>query len=159
MSERISVAGLQIATPLYDLVQNEIAPGTGIMADEAWQGFAQIIEQMTAKNRSLLERRDELQARIDAWHLEHKNQPLDLTAYKQYLYDIGYLQTEGADFNISTENVDAEIATIAGPQLVVPVSNARYALNAANARWGSLFDALYGTDTISEKDDAQRSAK
>lgn len=159
MSERISVAELQIAKPLYDLVQNEIAPGTGIMADEAWQGFAQIIEQMSAKNRTLLERRDELQARIDAWHLEHKNEPLDLAAYKQYLYDIGYLQTEGTDFSISTENVDAEIASIAGPQLVVPVSNARYALNAANARWGSLFDALYGTDVITEEDGAQRSAR
>lgn len=159
MSERISIAGLQIAKPLYDLVKNEIAPGTGIIVDDAWQGFSRIIAQMTARNRSLLERRDELQARIDAWHLEHKHQPLDQTAYKQYLYDIGYLQTEGADFNISTEDVDPEIASTAGPQLVVPVSNARYALNAANARWGSLFDALYGTDVIPEDDGAQRSAR
>ena len=159
MSERISIAGLQIAKPLYDLVKNEIAPGTGIMVDDAWQSFSRIIAQMTARNRSLLERRDELQARIDAWHLEHKNQPLDQTAYKQYLYDIGYLKTEGADFNISTENVDPEIASTAGPQLVVPVSNARYALNAANARWGSLFDALYGTDVIPEDNGAQRSAR
>jgi len=159
MIERITVAGLQIAKPLYDLLKDEIAPGTGIMADDAWQGFARIIEQMSARNRALLERRDELQARIDAWHLEHKHRPLDLIAYKQHLYDIGYLQPEGPDFKITSANVDAEIATIAGPQLVVPVSNARYALNAANARWGSLFDALYGTDVIPEDDDAQRSAR
>ena len=159
MIERITVAGLQIAKPLYDLVKDEIAPGTGIMANEAWQGFSRVIEQMSARNRALLERRDELQARIDAWHLEHKNKPQALAVYKQYLYDIGYLQTEGSDFTITTDNVDDEIAAIPGPQLVVPVSNARYALNAANARWGSLFDALYGTDVISEEDDAQRSAR
>lgn len=159
MTERITVAGLQISKKLYDFVKNEVSPDSGIKCDDAWQGFAEIINDMTAKNSALLSRRDELQARIDAWHLEHKHQAIDYDAYKAYLYDIGYLEEEQGDFSITTENVDQEIATIAGPQLVVPVSNARYALNAANARWGSLFDALYGTDVISEEDGAQRGAK
>ncbi|MBS1218507.1 MAG: malate synthase [Proteobacteria bacterium] len=148
MSARITVSGLQIAQPLYALVRDEIAPGTGISSDKVWQGFAEILRELTPRNRALLARRDELQARIDAWHLEHKGRPHDAAAYKQYLVDIGYLLPEGEDFVISTDNVDPEIARIAGPQLVVPVNNARYALNAANARWGSLFDALYGTDVI-----------
>ncbi len=156
MSTRIQIAGLQIAKPLHDLVRDEIAPGTGIPAERAWQGFADIVRELTPKNRALLARRDELQARIDAWHLERKGRPHDAAAYKQYLYDIGYLLPEGGDFSISTDKVDDEIARIAGPQLVVPVNNARYALNAANARWGSLFDALYGTDAISEEDGAEK---
>jgi len=159
MTEYINIAGLQIAKPLYNLVKDEIAPGTGIECDAAWQGFANIVTDMTAQNRALLSRRDELQARIDAWHLEHKNQPIDYTAYKKHLYKIGYLQEEAGDFSITTDNVDDEIARIAGPQLVVPVSNARYALNAANARWGSLFDALYGTDVIPEDNGAHKGAK
>ncbi len=156
MTERIQLAGLQIARPLYDLVRDEIAPGTGISADRAWQGFADLVRELTPRNRALLARRDELQARIDAWHLERKGRPHDAAAYKQYLYDIGYLLPEGDDFSIGTENVDDEIARIAGPQLVVPVNNARYALNAANARWGSLFDALYGTDAIPEDAGAEK---
>ena len=156
MNTRIHVAGLQIAKPLHDLVRDEISPGTGIPAERAWQGFSDIVRELTPTNRALLAKRDELQARIDAWHLEHKGKPHDAKAYKQYLYGIGYLQPEGSDFSIDTENVDDEIARIAGPQLVVPVNNARYALNAANARWGSLFDALYGTDAISEEDGAER---
>ena len=159
MTERINVAGLAVAKPLYDFVKNEISPDSGIKCDDAWEAFSKIIEDMTPKNSALLSRRDELQARIDAWHLEHKNKPIDYKAYKAYLYDIGYLQEEADDFKITTENVDNEIANIAGPQLVVPVSNARYALNAANARWGSLFDALYGTDVIPEDDGAHRGAK
>ena len=156
MSTRISVAGLQIAKSLYDLVRDEIAPGTGISADRAWQGFADIVRELTPRNRALLARRDELQARIDAWHLARKRQAHDAAAYKQFLVDIGYLLPEGDDFSIATDNVDDEIARIAGPQLVVPVNNARYALNAANARWGSLFDALYGTDAISSEGGAEK---
>ena len=156
MSTRISVAGLQIATSLYDLVHDEIAPGTGISADRAWQGFADIVRELTPRNRALLARRDELQARIDAWHLARKGQAHDDVAYKQFLLDIGYLLPEGEDFSIATDRVDDEIARIAGPQLVVPVNNARYALNAANARWGSLFDALYGTDAISSEGGAEK---
>jgi malate synthase len=156
MSARVTLAGLQIARPLHDLVRDEIAPGTGVSADRAWQGFAAIVRELTPRNRALLARRDELQARIDAWHLERRGQPHDPAAYKQHLYDIGYLLEEGEDFGIATENVDDEIARIAGPQLVVPVSNARYALNAANARWGSLFDALYGTDVISGEGGAEK---
>ena len=151
MSARITIAGLQIAQPLHDLVRDEIAPGTGISSDRLWQGFADILHELTPRNRALLARRDELQARIDAWHLARKGQAHDAAAYKQFLVDIGYLLPEGEDFSIATDNVDPEIACIAGPQLVVPVNNARYALNAANARWGSLFDALYGTDVISEE--------
>jgi malate synthase len=156
MSARVTVAGLQIAQPLYDLVHDEILPGTGISSDTLWQGFADMLRELTPRNRALLARRDELQARIDAWHLERKGRPHDAAAYKLYLFNIGYLLPEGDDFVIGTDHVDAEIACIAGPQLVVPVSNARYALNAANARWGSLFDALYGTDVIPEADGAEK---
>jgi len=156
MSARVTVAGLQIAQPLFELVRDEIAPGTGISSGTVWQGFADIVRELTPRNRALLARRDELQARIDAWHLQHKGTPHDASAYKQYLLDIGYLLPECADIAICTDNVDDEIARIAGPQLVVPLDNARYALNAANARWGSLFDALYGTDVISEEDGASK---
>ncbi len=156
MSERITVAGLQIARPLYDLVHEEIAPGTGISSHRVWEGFADIVRELSPRNRALLARRDELQARIDAWHLARKGQPHDAAAYKQHLLDIGYLLPEGEDFSIDTDNVDDEIARIAGPQLVVPMNNARYALNAANARWGSLFDALYGTDVISDEGGAEQ---
>ncbi|MBW8330164.1 MAG: malate synthase G [Thiobacillus sp.] len=156
MSARVTLAGLSIAKPLHDLVRDEIAPGTGISSDRAWQGFADIVRGLTPKNRALLARRDELQARIDAWHLARRGRPHDAAAYRQFLFEIGYLLPEGEDFSIATDNVDAEIARIAGPQLVVPVNNARYALNAANARWGSLFDALYGTDVISEEGGAGR---
>ena len=156
MNEPVRIAGLQVARSLYDLVKDEVAPGTGIPPDQAWAGFAEIVREFGPRNRALLARRDELQARIDAWHLERKGQPHDAAAYKRYLTDIGYLQAEGPDFVIGCERVDDEIARIAGPQLVVPVSNARYALNAANARWGSLFDALYGTDVIPESDGAGR---
>lgn len=158
MTERVSVAGLQVAKALYELVRDEISAGTGIKCDDAWQGFAEIVNTFTEKNRYLLSRRDELQARIDAWHLEHKHKDIDYAEYKAYLYQIGYLQEEGEPFSVTTKNVDDEICSIAGPQLVVPVSNARYALNAANARWGSLFDALYGTDVISEEDGAHKGA-
>ncbi len=156
MNTRITLAGLQIAKPLADLVRDEIAPGTGISSDRAWQGFADIVRELTPRNRALLARRDELQARIDAWHLERRGRPHDAAAYRQFLVEIGYLLPEGDDFSIATENVDDEIAHIAGPQLVVPMNNARYALNAANARWGSLFDALYGTDAIADEGGAEK---
>lgn len=156
MSERVNVAGLQIAKPLYDLVKNEIEPGTGITSDQLWSGFAELVRDLTPRNHELLERRDGLQSKIDAWHLERKGQPHDHAAYKNFLYETGYLQEEGDDFEITTAKVDNEFTCIAGPQLVVPVSNARYALNAANARWGSLFDALYGTDVIPSTGGAEK---
>lgn len=159
MTEYIEIANIKVAKPLYELVKNEISPGTGINVDEAWEGYAEIVHELTPVNRALLSKRDELQARIDAWHLENNSKEMDFSSYKQYLYDIGYLVKSSGDFSITTENIDEEIALIAGPQLVVPVSNARYALNAANARWGSLFDALYGTDVISEEDGAGKGVK
>ncbi len=150
MTQRIEIGGLKIAASLHDLVVNEVLPGTGVEAAEFWGGFEQIISDLTPRNRALLKKRDELQAKIDAWHRAQGDQPLDAGAYADFLREIGYLLPEGEDFQVSTTGVDPEIAQIAGPQLVVPVMNARYALNAANARWGSLYDALYGTDVIDE---------
>ena len=150
MTERVQVGGLQIGKPLHDLVDNQVAPGTGIEPEAFWAALERIVKDFAPRNRALLAKREELQAKIDDWHRNHKGPGFDFKAYKQFLEDIGYLQPEGGDFEISTSNVDPEIATVAGPQLVVPVNNARYALNAANARWGSLYDALYGTDIIPE---------
>ena len=154
MNTRINRHGLQIAQPLHDLVVDEILPGTGIDADALWRGFAAIVREFAPRNGAVLARRDGLQAQIDAWHRAHP--AFDAAAYRDFLVGIGYLLPEGEDFTIGTQNVDAEIATLAGPQLVVPVMNARYALNAANARWGSLYDALYGTDVIPEDGGATR---
>ncbi len=150
MTERVQRGGLAVAKVLDDLVVERMLPGTGIDADAFWSGFESIVTDLTPKNRALLAHRDDLQERIDAWHAERRGRPLDAAAYKAFLTEIGYLAPEGGDFEIATANVDPEIARIAGPQLVVPVMNARYALNAANARWGSLYDAFYGTDIIPE---------
>jgi malate synthase len=155
MTKRIHVGGLQIAEVLHDLVANEITPGIGISAEAFWQGLGNCLIKMELLDEALLEKRDDLQAQIDNWHQQHANQPHDPVAYKAFLQDIGYLLPEGDDFTISTSNTDPEISQVAGPQLVVPVMNARYALNAANARWGSLYDSLYGTDVIPETDGAE----
>ncbi|UYZ67629.1 malate synthase G [Moraxella bovis] len=150
---RIQKGSLAIDKILFDFIENEALPVAKIDSDTYWKNFEQVVLDLTPKNKALLAKRDEFQAQIDAWH---KNNTYELGAYKQFLTDIGYLEPEVADFSITTENVDDEIATIAGAQLVVPVRNARYALNAGNARWGSLYDALYGFDVISEADGAEK---
>jgi len=139
MTSRIQVGNLQVAPVLFELINEQIIPGTGIDSDRFWTKLEALVDELGPKNRALLEKRDELQQQIDQWHLTHKYEP---EAYKAFLTKIGYLVPEGKDFSVSTANVDIEIAEQAGPQLVVPVKNARFALNAANARWGSLYDAL-----------------
>ncbi|MDE2446654.1 MAG: malate synthase G, partial [Alphaproteobacteria bacterium] len=143
----IAKNGLKIDAKLVDFLATEALPGTGISEDQFWSGFASIIHDLAPQNRALLKKRDELQAQIDDWNEAH-GANLDMAAYKTFLKSIDYLREEGPDFEIVTQNVDDEIAKLAGPQLVVPVNNARFALNAANARWGSLYDALYGTDAL-----------
>ena len=152
MRERVDIGGLSVAKCLHDLVNDEIAPATGVDPGAFWQALADIVRDLGPGNRALLDRRDELQGQIDAWHSRRMGQPFEPDEYRTFLESIGYLLPTGDDFRIDTANVDDEIARIAGPQLVVPVDNARYALNAANARWGSLYDALYGTDVIARDD-------
>ena len=148
VSKPISKWGLQIDKTLYEFVNNEVLKGLTIDADKFWQGFATALTELTPKNRALLKTRQLLQDKIDAWHKARRGETHDAEDYMQFLQDIGYIVPEGADFQITTQNLDAEIASVAAPQLVVPVLNARFALNAANARWGSLYNALYGTDAI-----------
>jgi malate synthase len=146
--ERVAVGGLKVAKILHDFVVNEVIPGTGIEAASFWQGLDRIVHDFAPCNRALLQKRDALQAKIDDWYRGRRGQPFDEATHKTFLADIGYLVPEGPPFKVDTTNVDEEIAAIAGPQLVVPISNARYALNAANGRWGSLYDALYGSDAV-----------
>ena len=148
MAKRIEIDGLKVDARLAKFINAEVLPGTGVDAQKFWAGFAGLLTDLAPKNRALLAERDSLQAQIDAWHRGHRDAPHDHYAYRAFLEKIGYLLPEGPDFEINTANVDPEIASIPGPQLVVPITNARYALNAANARWGSLYDCLYGTDAM-----------
>ncbi len=156
MTDRIQVGGLQVAKELFDFVNEKAIPGTGIDQDKFWSEFSAIANELAPKNKALLAKRDDLQAKIDAYHTERKGQSLNFAEYKAFLEEIGYLVPQGPDFSATTENVEPEIAEMAGPQLVVPVMNARFALNASNARWGSLYDAAYGTKVISEEGGAEK---
>ena len=156
MSERVTLGRLQVAANLQRFIEDEVLPGTGVEAAAFWKGFDELVHDLAPKNRALLAERDRLQVELDNWHRSNPGPITDMPAYRSFLESIGYLQPEPGEVKISTSNVDSEIATQAGPQLVVPIGNARYALNAANARWGSLYDALYGTDAISEENGAQK---
>jgi malate synthase len=158
MNNLIHQYGLRVAQPLVRFIEDEALPGTGIERDAFWQGFSAIVHQLAPRNRALLAERDRLQKALDAWHRAHPGPVRDMHAYRAFLEEIGYLAPAPERVRVTTEGVDAEIAEQAGPQLVVPLSNARYALNAANARWGSLYDALYGTDALPEDDGATKSA-
>lgn len=156
MTEYVQSGGIQVAKELYDFINDQAIPGTGIEAQDFWAKFDKIANELAPKNRALLAKRDDLQAKIDAYHTERAGQPHNAAEYKTFLQEIGYLVPEGEAFAATTVNVEPEIAKMAGPQLVVPIMNARFALNASNARWGSLYDALYGTKAISEDDGATK---
>ena len=156
MTEYINHGSLKVSKELDDLINKKVCIGIDLEPESFWVSFEKIIKEFTPRNKALLEKRENLQKKIDDWHLANKGKPIDKAEYKNFLKEIGYLLEEPEDFSIETKNVDPEIASIAGPQLVVPVMNARFALNAANARWGSLYDALYGTDVISEEGGAEK---
>ncbi|MEG0052970.1 MAG: malate synthase G, partial [Comamonas sp.] len=156
MTDRTQVHGLQVATDLYNFVNTQVLPGTGVDQQAFWAGFDSIVADLAPKNAALLAERDRLQVELDSWHKANPGPITDMAAYRSFLTQIGYLVEQPKDAKATTENVDAELAVQAGPQLVVPILNARYALNAANARWGSLYDALYGTDVISEEGGAEK---
>ena len=156
---RIAAGGLQVDKELYDFINDEALPGTGVSQEAFWSGFDRLVHGLAPRNRQLLDKREELQRRIDAWYRENHDESIDLPEYKAMLQEIGYLVPEGEDFSATTANIDPEISTVAGPQLVVPLTIARYALNAANARWGSLYDALYGTDAVPEDGGCERTAE
>ena len=156
MTKRVTVGELNVDAELYTFINEEALPGTGIETGEFWDKFEQIISEMVPRNRKLVHKRESIQKQIDQWYKDHNGSEYELEEYKSFLGEIGYLVPEGGKFSVETANVDPEISMVAGPQLVVPIMNARYALNAANARWGSLYDALYGTDVIAEDDGAEK---
>ena len=156
MTETLKYGNLTVAKELDEFLKSEVVEGIGVDADHFWKSLETILDEFGPRYKELLQKREDIQDKIDQWHLSKKGEPHDQEAYISFLKDIGYLLEEGDDFEISTDNVDDEIKTIAGAQLVVPVMNARFSLNAANARWGSLYDALYGTDMISEAGGADR---
>jgi len=156
MTDRTTVHGLQVATPLYRFIEDQVLPGTGVESAAFWRGFDALVHELAPKNAALLAERDRLQGELDAWHAAHPGPIANLRQYRAFLEAIGYLVPVPPRAKATTKNVDAELALQAGPQLVVPITNARYALNAANARWGSLYDALYGTDVIAEADGAEK---
>jgi len=155
MNTHVMKHGYKVTVPLYRFVEHEVLPGTGIDGEKFWCSMANILDDLMSKNKALLDTRAQFQAKIDAWHLDKSNQPLVQDKYQKFLTDIGYIVAQGSDFTITTADVDEEVAKVAGPQLVVPLMNARFALNAANARWGSLYDALYGSDVISDDNGAE----
>ena len=158
MTARTICNRLQVATVLYRFIEDHVLPGTGVNSASFWKGFDEIVHDLAPKNAALLAERDRLQTEMDAWHRAHPGPIRDMAGYREFLTSIGYLVPQPAGVKATTDDVDAELALQAGPQLVVPVLNARYALNAANARWGSLYDALYGSDAIPETDGATKSA-
>ncbi|MFD1210297.1 malate synthase G, partial [Modicisalibacter tunisiensis] len=156
MTDRVTRHRLQVAAELDRFITDEALPGTGVDPEAFWAGVDALVHDLAPTNRALLAERDRLQGELDAWHQAHPGPVRDMTAYQAFLREQGYLADEPGEVQVTTRNVDAEIAVQAGPQLVVPVNNARYALNAANARWGSLYDALYGSDAIPETDGAEK---
>ena len=150
----IKINNLQVAEKLSNFVNDELLKNTNVSSENFWIGLEKTLDELAPKNKELIKFREELQKKIDDWHIKNKDKEFSLDEYKKFLLEIGYLKNEGPDFKIETKNVDEEIASIAGPQLVVPVMNARYALNAANARWMSLYDSLYGTDVIEQSEDS-----